>query len=156
MVTYLYDAGEINDMKNFVLATILFFNIGLAETFDPTKLPKEKFAVVANVMGMTTVFVVLAILSLTITFTGKILNYLEKRKEETHVKEVAVQTIIKEPPKTKEKDEEELAATIFASIYAILGHKNFTVKYKTSSNNSISTWKRLSMNKINGRRIRKW
>jgi sodium pump decarboxylase gamma subunit len=143
-------------MKNFVLATILFFNIGLAETFDPTKLPKEKFAVIANIMGMTTVFVVLTILSLIIAFTGKILTSLEKRKEETHVKEVSVQTIIKEPLKSKEKDDEEIAAAIFASVYTILGHKNFTVKYKTSSNNGMSTWKRLSMNKINGRRIRKW
>jgi sodium pump decarboxylase gamma subunit len=118
-------------------------------------LPKEKFAVIANVMGMTTVFVVLTILSLVIAFTGKIITSLEKKREGLPVKEVSVQTITKEPIESKEEDE-ETAAAIFSSIYTILGHKNFTVKYRTSSNNYINTWKRLSMNKLNNRRIRKW
>ncbi len=139
-------------MKKILTFILLLTSIGLAKTFDPTKLSNGDFATVANVMGMTTVFVVLLVLALLIAFMGKLISSSERKKEDKHVKEVAVQTIIKEPIKEEKSEDQEVAA-ITAAIYTVLGHKNFKIlNYKKS--NTINTWKRLTMN--NDRRKRKW
>jgi sodium pump decarboxylase gamma subunit len=146
------------NMKKYLLLIITAItSLGFAKTFDPTKLPNEEFATIANIMGMTTVFVVLTVLALLIAFLGKVISSTEKKKEAKHSKEVIVQTIVKEPiGVVSDEDNEEITAAIFGAIYSIIGHKNFKIKsYRRS--NTINTWKRLSMvkNNRNGR-IRKW
>ncbi len=139
--------------KVFLILSLLFFTIGLAKTFDPTKLSDTDFAVVANIMGMTTVFVVLTILAFVITITGKLIISSEKRTEKRHIKEIAVQTITQEPLKQSNNDTEE-AAAIVAAIYSVLDNKNVKIRYRLSSND-LNSWKRISMNKLNGRK-RSW